>query len=131
MTPSGWGAGSTTICARRSYILAVHVPIAGIALAPVLFGFPLLLGPIHVVFLELIIDPASSIVFEAEPDEAGLMARPPRSTDSQIVPPRMAGWSLLQGALFVGRLGCRDRLPALPGRCPNTSYARWSSCRWC
>jgi Ca2+-transporting ATPase len=46
-----------------SYILAVHVPIAGMSLVPVLLGWPLLLGPIHVVFLELIIDPVSSIVF--------------------------------------------------------------------
>ena len=87
-----------------SYIVAVHVPIAGLALAPLLFGFPLLLTPIHIAFLEMVIDPACSIVFEAEPDEADLMARPPRSTDSQIVPPRMAGWSILQGALSLAAL---------------------------
>ena len=60
--------------------------------------------PIHIAFLEMVIDPACSIVFEAEPDEADLMARPPRSTDSQIIPARMAGWSVLQGALSLGVL---------------------------
>ena len=52
-----------------AYILAVHVPIAGLAVLPVLLGWPLLLLPVHVVFLELIIDPACSLVFEAEPEE--------------------------------------------------------------
>jgi Ca2+-transporting ATPase len=60
------------------YILAVHVPIAGMSLVPVLLGWPLFLGPLHVVFLELIIDPVSSIVFEGEPEEDGVMTRPPR-----------------------------------------------------
>ncbi len=87
-----------------SYIVAVHVPIAGLALAPLLFGFPLLLMPIHIAFLEMVIDPACSIVFEAESEEADVMARPPRSTDSQIIPARMAGWSVLQGALSLGVL---------------------------
>ncbi len=67
-----------------AYILAVHVPIAGMSLIPVLLGGPLLLGPVHVVFLELIIDPVSSIVFEAEPEEADIMSRPPRSTSTPL-----------------------------------------------
>ena len=61
-----------------SYVLAIHVPIAGLALIPVLLKWPLVLLPVHVVFLELIIDPACSIVFEAEPEEANVMNRPPR-----------------------------------------------------
>ena len=61
-----------------TYILAVHVPIAGIALLPLLFGWPLVLLPVHIVFLELIIDPASSVVFEAEPENPQIMKRPPR-----------------------------------------------------
>jgi Ca2+-transporting ATPase len=87
-----------------SYIVAVHVPIAGLALLPLLLGLPLVLMPIHIAFLEMVIDPACSIVFEAEGDEADLMARPPRPADSQIVPWRMAAWSLLQGALSLGAL---------------------------
>ncbi|MBA4109090.1 MAG: ATPase [Leptothrix sp. (in: Bacteria)] len=60
------------------YIVAVHIPIAGLALFPVLMGGPLMLLPIHVAFLELMIDPACSIAFEAEPEEARAMREPPR-----------------------------------------------------
>lgn len=63
-----------------SYLLAVHIPIAGMSLLPVLFNWPLVLLPIHIAFLELIIDPVCSIVFEAEPEEENLMKRPPEST---------------------------------------------------
>jgi Ca2+-transporting ATPase len=61
-----------------TYILAVNVSISGIALLPLLFGWPLVLLPLHIVFLELIIDPASSVVFEAEPENPAVMKRPPR-----------------------------------------------------
>lgn len=61
------------------YIFAIHVPIAGLSLIPVLFAdLPLILWPVHIVFLELIIDPACSIVFEAEKAEANVMSRPPK-----------------------------------------------------
>lgn len=80
-----------------SYILAMHVPIAGIALLPVLFGWPLVLMPVHIVFLELIIDPASSIVFEAEPEEKDVMRRPPRDPRIPLFTRRTFGLSLLQG----------------------------------
>lgn len=81
-----------------SYILSIHVPIAGIALLPVLFGWPLVLLPLHIVFLELIIDPVSSVVFEAEPEEKDVMQRPPRDARSPLFTSRTAGLSLLQGA---------------------------------
>jgi P-type Ca2+ transporter type 2C len=84
-----------------SYILAVHVPIAGMSLVPVLLGWPLLLGPIHVVFLELIIDPVSSIVFEAEPEEAGVMARPPRDPKAPLFGPALLARGLLQGVVVL------------------------------
>src|SRR5574344_1940933 len=62
------------------YIFAVHVPIAGLSLIPVFFAeLPLILWPVHIVFLELIIDPACSIIFEAEPEEKNVMSRPPRN----------------------------------------------------
>jgi len=61
------------------YIFAIHVPIAGLSLIPVFFSnLPLLLWPVHIVFLELIIDPACSIVFEAEKEEKNVMSRPPK-----------------------------------------------------
>ncbi len=62
-----------------SYIISVHVPIAGMSMLPLLFGWPLLLYPVHVAFLEFVIDPACSIVFEAEEEDAQAMERPPRS----------------------------------------------------
>jgi len=79
------------------YTFAVHVPIAGMSLIPVLFAWPLVLFPIHIVFLELIIDPACSIVFEAEPEESGIMRRPPRRPNDPLVPRRLLTLSLLQG----------------------------------
>ena len=71
------------------YTLAVHVPIIGLALLPVLFGLPLVLAPLHIAFLELVIDPACSIVFEAEEGAADLMQQPPRGA-SEPLPPRPA-----------------------------------------
>jgi len=79
------------------YILAIHVPIATVALAPVLLQWPLVLMPVHIVFLELIIDPASSIVFEAEPEEPDVMRRPPRDPRAPLFDRRMISLSLLQG----------------------------------
>ena len=86
------------------YIVAVHVPIAGLALMPLLLGLPLMLLPVHIAFLEMVIDPACSIVFEAEPAERDLMQRPPRSADSRLLSPAMAAWGLLQGALALAVL---------------------------
>ena len=64
------------------YIFAIHVPIAGLSLIPVFFAdLPLILWPVHIVFLELIIDPACSIVFEAEKEELNVMSRPPKAYD--------------------------------------------------
>ena len=83
------------------YILAVHVPIAGMSLVPVLLGWPLLLGPIHVVFLELIIDPVSSVVFEAEPEEEGVMARPPRDPKAPLFDRLLLVRGLMQGTVVL------------------------------
>jgi Ca2+-transporting ATPase len=80
-----------------SFVFAVHVPIAGLALIPVLLKWPLVLMPVHVVFLELIIDPACSIAFEAEPAEHGLMRRRPRSPDEPLLSKRRLAISFFQG----------------------------------
>ncbi len=105
------------------YILAVHVPIAGMSLLPVLVGWPMVLGPIHVVFLELVIDPVSSIVFEAEPEEADIMARPPRKPDAPLFDTALMLHGLLQGgvvmiaALGVFKLGIGDLHGEQVARC--------------
>ena len=83
------------------YILAIHVPIAGLSLLPLLFGWPLIFTPIHIAFLEMVIDPVCSIVFEAELEEADVMARPPRDPRSPLFSGSLAAWSLLQGALVL------------------------------
>jgi len=80
-----------------SYILAVHVPIAGMALLPVLLGWPTLLYPLHIAFLELVIDPACSMVFENEPAEPDLMQRPPRDVTTPLFGGWTLVWALLQG----------------------------------
>jgi P-type Ca2+ transporter type 2C len=80
-----------------SYLIAIHIPIAGMSLIPVLFKLPLVLLPIHVAFLHLIIDPACSIVLEAEPAEANVMKRPPRNPKEPLFGKKTLGLALLQG----------------------------------
>ncbi|MHB8884270.1 MAG: cation-translocating P-type ATPase [Methylovirgula sp.] len=80
------------------FIFAVHVPIAGLALLPLLFGLPILFGPMHIAFLEMVIDPVCSLVFEAETEEEDVMQRPPRVPDEPLFSAKMIAWSLLQGA---------------------------------
>jgi len=80
-----------------TYITAIHVPIAGLALLPVLAGLPPLLLPMHVVLLELAIDPICSLVFESEPSEAAAMKRPPRRPDEALFGPPQLALALLQG----------------------------------
>ncbi|WP_373541209.1 cation-translocating P-type ATPase [Chamaesiphon sp.] len=80
-----------------SYLIAIHIPIAGMSLIPVLFKLPLVLLPIHVAFLHLIIDPACSIVLEAEPAEANVMKRPPRNPKEPLFGKKTLGLAMLQG----------------------------------
>lgn len=80
-----------------AYIVAVHVPVAGLSLLPVLMGWPMILMPVHVAFLEMIIDPACSIVFEAECEERDAMRRPPDSRRRRLFGRKALVVSLLQG----------------------------------
>jgi Ca2+-transporting ATPase len=85
-----------------AFILAIHVPIAGLALLPAFLGGPLILTPVLIVFLEFVIDPACSVVFEAEPEEANIMRRPPRNPREPMFSARMIRLSLFQGiGVFV------------------------------
>ncbi|MDD5109754.1 MAG: cation-translocating P-type ATPase [Patescibacteria group bacterium] len=79
------------------YIFSVHIPIAGMSLLPVLFKWPLALLPVHIVFLELIIDPACSIVFEAERSEKDVMRRKPRHLKEPLFGRAMVFLGLAQG----------------------------------
>ena len=78
-----------------SYIMAVHVPIAGMALLPLLLGWPIVLFPMHIALLELAIDPACAMVFENEPADEDVMRRPPRDPAA----PLFAGGTLVQALL--------------------------------
>ncbi|MFZ5474549.1 MAG: HAD-IC family P-type ATPase, partial [Pseudomonadota bacterium] len=98
-----------------SYILAVHVPIVGLALLPVVAGQPLLLFPAHIVFLELIIDPACSIAFEAEPEEQDIMARPPRAPGEPLFGGANLLASLTQGGAALAVMGLLYWLPLTRG----------------
>ncbi len=80
-----------------AFILAVHVPIAGMSLLPIIFNMPLILFPAHIAFLELIIDPACSVVFEAEKEERNVMKRPPRNLKQPLISKKTLVLSLLQG----------------------------------
>jgi Ca2+-transporting ATPase len=80
-----------------SYALAVHIPIVGMALLPVVLGEPLLLLPAHIMFLQMIIDPACSIFFEAEPEAGNIMQRPPRQANQALFGGKLLAGSLLQG----------------------------------
>jgi len=85
-----------------AFVLAVHVPIAGLSLLPLLLGLPAMFTPVHIAFLELIIDPVCSIVFEAEPEEPGVMQRPPRDPAAPLFSHALIAASLAQGVLVLG-----------------------------
>lgn len=85
-----------------SFIFAVHIPIAGLALMPLAFGMPILFGPMHIAFLEMIIDPVCSLVFEAEVEEDDLMRRKPRDPGEPLFSIGMILWGVFQGALTFG-----------------------------
>jgi Ca2+-transporting ATPase len=81
-----------------TYVLAIHVPIAGISLLPVLLGKPLIILPLHLIFMEMIVDPACSVAFEMEPEEPDVMRRPPRHPKQPLFERHLIVRSLLQGA---------------------------------
>jgi len=81
------------------FIFAVHVPIAGLALLPLVTGLPVLFGPIQIALLEMIIDPVCALFFEAEPEEQGIMDRRPRRAVEPLFSMPMIGRSVAQGAI--------------------------------
>ncbi len=80
------------------FIIAVHVPVVALALVPALAHWPVLLMPVNIVLLELLIDPACSVVFEADPAADNVMRRPPRQAADSPFAPRQLLRGLLQGA---------------------------------
>ncbi len=81
-----------------AFILAVHIPIAGLSMLPVFIpGWPLLLLPVHIAFLQLVIDPSCSLIFEAEEAEPDVMKRPPRDSQESLFNLASISLALLQG----------------------------------
>ncbi len=99
------------------FILSVHIPLAGMALVPLLVGGPLVFWPIHIVFLQLVIDPACAVVFEREPARADVMLRPPRDPGRRLLGTQMLASSLIEGvaalvsAILVYVIAWRSGLP--------------------
>ena len=87
------------------YIFAIHIPIAGMALTPMVMAWPALMLPLHVALLELIIDPACSIAFENEPADARVMQRPPRDTRAALFGAQDIGLAMVQGLLVLACVG--------------------------
>ena len=83
------------------FVMAAHIPIAGLALLPLAFGIPLILFPVRIAFLEMVVDPVSSIAFEAEPEEGDVMSRPPRDPKSPLFSFPLVLWSLLRGTTVL------------------------------
>lgn len=89
-----------------SYILAIHIPIIGLTLIPAFMtSLPLLLMPLHIVFMELIIDPVCSIAFESEQEEKNIMKRKPRKPDEQFFGPKKIIYSVFEGSLLLAMVG--------------------------
>jgi Ca2+-transporting ATPase len=100
------------------FVFAVHLPVVALALVPALLGTPVLLLPVHIVLLELLIDPACSLVFEAEPEAADLMTRPPRPVGASPFDAGNLGIGLAQGAGLAGVLLAGSLLMARMGTDP-------------
>ena len=98
-----------------SFIFAVHLRATGLAILPLMFGLPVMLAPIHMAFLEMVIDPDCTLVFEAE--EADIMGRPPRNPDDRLFSKGLIGWSLTQGLVAFAAvaailfLGAQRQMP--------------------
>ena len=81
-----------------AYVIAVHVPIVGMSLIPAFVpGWPLVLLPVQIAFLELVIDPACSVVFESEQIDPQIMSQRPRPAGEPMFSRRVLTIAALQG----------------------------------
>jgi Ca2+-transporting ATPase len=104
-----------------AYVLAIHVPIAGLALVPPMLGLPLVLLPAHVVFLELVIDPVAALAFEAEPGDPDIMLAPPVAPDAPLIGRSAALIVALQGLSILAAAGLWLGLGSLQGLASDAS----------
>ena len=106
-----------------AFALAVHVPIAGLSLMPLLLNLPLMLAPVHVAFLELLISPVCSLVFESEAPEKNAMQRPPRPRTAPLISKSLIISSLLQGVLVWLVVTALFALLLYQGKTPDQARA--------
>jgi Ca2+-transporting ATPase len=83
------------------FVLAAHVPIAGLALLPLVSGLPIFLGPLHIALIEMIIDPSATLLFEQQPEEPGIMQRPARRPNAPLLPLPVAIRGAAQGVIVL------------------------------
>ena len=93
------------------YVFAIHIPIAGMALVPMLMGWPPLILPLHVALLELVIDPTCAIAFEQEPAEPDVMQRPPRDPQTALFSAQQISWAAVQGLCVLIAVGLSISVP--------------------
>jgi Ca2+-transporting ATPase len=106
-----------------AYIVSVHIPIAGISLIPVIFNWPIVLHPVHIVFLELIIDPACSVVFESEKAEANVMSRKPRNPKQPLFGRRLLTLSFIQGLFSLAVVASAFKIALVMGQSEGSARA--------
>jgi P-type Ca2+ transporter type 2C len=110
------------------YLVAVHIPTAGMAVLPLLVGWPMMFFPVHIVFIEFVIDPACSIAFEAEREDEGVMQRPPRPRARRLFDRRALGIAAVQGlAVLLATAGVYGALLAI-GREADAARAAAFAC---
>ncbi|GAB3470644.1 HAD-IC family P-type ATPase [Massilia terrae] len=105
------------------FIVAVHTPIVGLSVLPLVFGWPLLLMPVHILFLQLIIDPACALVFEAEPVEGSVMRARPRDPAARLFDGEVLLRGLAQGAVLLATLAALFALARRGGTADDAARA--------
>jgi Ca2+-transporting ATPase len=88
------------------YIISIHIPIILIVFLPLLFGwlYPVVFTPVHVIFLELVMGPTCSIIYENEPIEQNMMMQPPRKFSTTFFNFRELSTSIIQGLVITAGL---------------------------
>jgi Ca2+-transporting ATPase len=84
-----------------TYVVAIHVPIAGLALLPIIIGMPPLLFPMHIVLMEMVIDPVCALVFEGEPSDRDAMRHGPRVATDTLFGGQQLVLALCQGGVIL------------------------------
>jgi Ca2+-transporting ATPase len=105
------------------FVVAVHVPIAGLAILPLALGMPIFLAPAHIAFLEMIIDPVCSLVFEAEAEEGDVMRRPPRDPERRLFTPATLAYRAAQGACVLAVIAATYGLASFLGMAEDSARA--------